>query len=104
MPDCDKCYGEKTEDCPEDCLTSHISNIPSYSTLYSIYNNLRSTQNQIKKLYEGWDFGRQKQDTEMASHWVGRASVKIYDLLMDEYPEFEDDFQGLETTARKNDE
>lgn len=24
MPNCDACYGEKTEDCPEDCLTSHI--------------------------------------------------------------------------------
>ena len=24
MPNCDACYGEKTEDCPDDCLTSHI--------------------------------------------------------------------------------
>ncbi len=24
MPNCDVCYGEKTEDCPDDCLTSHI--------------------------------------------------------------------------------
>ena len=23
-PDCDKCYGKKTKDCPENCLTSHI--------------------------------------------------------------------------------
>jgi hypothetical protein len=24
MTNCDACYGEKTEDCPDDCLTSHI--------------------------------------------------------------------------------
>ena len=23
-PDCDKCYGERNEDCPPNCLTSHI--------------------------------------------------------------------------------
>ena len=24
MPNCGACYGEKTEDCPDDCLTSHV--------------------------------------------------------------------------------
>lgn len=28
-PDCDKCFGEKTEDCPEDCLNSHVRYINS---------------------------------------------------------------------------
>ncbi|MHA2052701.1 MAG: hypothetical protein ACW99F_03790 [Candidatus Hodarchaeales archaeon] len=24
MPNCDACYGQRTNDCPEDCLTSHV--------------------------------------------------------------------------------
>ena len=24
MPNCDACYGKKTEECPDNCLTSHI--------------------------------------------------------------------------------
>ena len=28
-PDCDKCFGEKTKDCPDNCLTGHIRYIPN---------------------------------------------------------------------------
>jgi len=31
MPNCDACYGEKTKDCPEDCLTAHIRYLPTFS-------------------------------------------------------------------------
>lgn len=59
----------------------------SFVELLSIYCILESMKERIGKLYEDWDFGRQKQDTGLARSYVGRASAKIFDTLYDEFPE-----------------
>jgi len=77
----------------------------SFADLFSIYNDLLSTKEHIKRLYENWDFGKQKQETGLAANLVGRASIKIYDLIMDEYPDMADiivELPSLRSASRAN--
>ena len=71
MPNCDACYGKKTNDCPDDCLTSHIR----YEDAY--WNAKDDFEHDIKEL-----FGQFISPEEFEKKW--RPRLKI--LKTERYP------------------
>ena len=66
MPNCDACFGKKTEDCPDDCLTSHIRYVGKPKRV------------DFEMKYIGWNYGATRVERNER-----KGSIEILEMTID---------------------